>query len=243
MLFVDRREDHTHICRELVLPCVEVELEFGDFMFQGNGPEGVVQVGVERKAIRDLLNSITTGRLAGHQIPGLLREYDVVYLIVERAFRPSSTSGELMYQSGDKWKLVEQGRKFRYTDVWKYLNTLEMVAGVHVRNTLDTFGTARMVESLYEWWTKPWSDHHGLDVINKSRQIARLVPMKKPSLVRRVANELKGIGSGRSKAVEAKFPTVEAMVMATQKEWMEVDGVGKIGAMQAYHEIHIGGEE
>ncbi|KKK85044.1 hypothetical protein LCGC14_2777270, partial [marine sediment metagenome] len=48
----------------------------------------------------------------------------------------------------------------------------------------------------------------------------------KPTLVRRIANELPGIGWERSVAVAAKFSSVAAMMSATQKDWTEIEGIG-----------------
>jgi len=49
----------------------------------------------------------------------------------------------------------------------------------------------------------------------------------KPSLARRVAAELPGIGIGKSGAVADHFKTVRKMVEADEQEWTEVAGIGK----------------
>ena len=45
--------------------------------------------------------------------------------------------------------------------------------------------------------------------------------------MRRVAKEFTGIGWERSLAVEGRWGSVRDMVNATEKEWTEVDGIGK----------------
>ena len=68
---------------DLIKDSIIVRMDYGDAMVTGNGPCGQVDIGIERKRIGDLVNSITTGRLSGHQLPGLLAQYYKVYIIVE----------------------------------------------------------------------------------------------------------------------------------------------------------------
>src|ERR1044071_4618368 len=64
-------------------------LEFGDLDFVGRGPQGGCAIVVERKRINDLVSSIQSKRLSGHQTPGMARSYDYAYLIVEGIWRPA----------------------------------------------------------------------------------------------------------------------------------------------------------
>src|SRR5260370_42363568 len=74
-------------------------LDFGDYAFDGYGPRGVVLVGVERKRIDDIVNSIHSGRFAGHQLPGLIETFDYSYLVIEGMFRRGD-DGELTTPRG-----------------------------------------------------------------------------------------------------------------------------------------------
>jgi DNA integrity scanning protein DisA with diadenylate cyclase activity len=49
----------------------------------------------------------------------------------------------------------------------------------------------------------------------------------KPGLVRRVAAELPLIGWDRSSDVAMTFPSVLAMVLADEKDWQKIKGIGK----------------
>jgi excinuclease UvrABC nuclease subunit len=52
-----------------------------------------------------------------------------------------------------------------------------------------------------------------------------------------VASEISGIGWGKSKAVEDFFPSVMDMVMASEKDWRKIPGIGKEIAKIAVEEI------
>ena len=82
MILVDDRIGAVEIAPLLGSPNVTCRLEFADFAWSGNGPDGQVDIGVERKSLLDLLASMTTGRLSGHQMVGLTAQYDWVYLLV-----------------------------------------------------------------------------------------------------------------------------------------------------------------
>src|SRR5271166_1849574 len=62
-------------------------LHAGDFSFLGNGPNDEPwTIGIERKRMRDMVNSIRGGRFSGEQLPKLLN-YDRAYLIFESRWK------------------------------------------------------------------------------------------------------------------------------------------------------------
>lgn len=235
MIIVDDRAGSNRfpaLLRPLGLKVVLGRLEYGDFSWLGEGPGGApVTIGVEHKRLDDLLQSITTGRFAGHQLPGLLQSYDHTYLIIEGLWRPCPTSGLLQVRAGRDW--VDQGRgarRWMYRDIEHWIMTMELKGGVIVRRTSTSDETARLLHALYGWWSKGWDDHRSHLVLSQAHAINRShdpALLSKPSLVRRVANELPGIGWDRSAAVASHFPTVLDMVLATPKDWAKVPGIGK----------------
>ena len=78
--------------KRLHIPAEKVRLPFADAAFEGNGPAGPVKVGIERKTIYDLMQSMTTGRLSAHQLPGLVQNFDHRWIVVEGPSRPAKTS-------------------------------------------------------------------------------------------------------------------------------------------------------
>ena len=84
-------------------------LPFGDFSFVGNGPDEMpLNIGIERKQIREVAGEMSAGRLVGHQVPGLLATYQVVYLIVEGRWRgiPRRAYSKPRGGSGRMWPMV-----------------------------------------------------------------------------------------------------------------------------------------
>jgi len=200
-------------------------MEFGDFAFLGNGGDGPTFIGIERKAVRDLLNSITTGRLSGHQLVGLLDTYSWVYLIVEGMWRFNPTNGLLEDRRGNSWCPISLGsRRFMAREMLGYLNTLAVRAGVIVLYSKDKMETVHIIVSIYRWWQKEWKDHSSHLARNK---IPIKVSLVRPSMVRRMAAELPGVGWGKSAAVAERFPNMVELAGATIKEWSSIPGIGK----------------
>jgi ERCC4-type nuclease len=95
-----------------------------------------------------------------------------------------------------------------------------------VRRTYNRAETAALIAGLYGWWTKKAYDEHRAHQAMYS-PVADAGLIYRPSLARRVAAELPGIGIGKSGAVADKFKTVRTMVGASEAEWMDVPGIGK----------------
>lgn len=215
-------------------------LEFADLAFLGQLCGETVNVGVERKALSDLLSSMQTGRLAGVQLRGLLSCYDIVYLVVEGVYRPGQ-DGRLQVPRGNKtWKGVRLGRRqYMMRDLDCFLNTLALTTGVQIRQTSTKRHTALLTYNLYNWFQK--EEHTSHLAMHKNRFIddgSDGILFAKPSLLRRVAAELTGVGWKRSLDVSKHFHSIEEMVMAEEKEWLEIPGIGKTLAPRIVEEIH-----
>lgn len=243
MIWIDGREGSVEMSH-LIEESVVVTLDYGDAAFLGKGPDGEVEVGVERKKIGDLLNSIATGRLGGHQLPGLLSSYHKVYLIVEGEWRANPITGivEAPRRKG-MWVDISKGRKFRGDEVWAFLTTMENT-GVIVRTTRNMTETCRMIENLERWWNKEWDKHRShLAMHKRPMGMAAVLTTSPPSLLRRIAAELPHIGVDRSRLVERHFRSVVHMINAEEEEWMEVEGVGKVTAREVVEAVRKGEEE
>jgi ERCC4-type nuclease len=220
--------DLAPVLRQVGAQVEVVRLEFGDAALIGRGEnEEPVRVGVEIKKVPDLLSSMTSGRLSGHQLPGLLASYEWVWVLVEGVVRPEPQTGVLQEAHGGGWRDVQQGpRSFMYRDVEHYLHSLVVRGGVHVAWTAGRHETARWLAALDSWWLKSWDEHKGHLAIHRKAgtRPRELVP---PSLLRRVAAELPGIGWERSARVAGHFTSVREMVEASEEQWQQIDGVGK----------------
>ncbi len=227
MIYIDPRKGSGELLP--LFPAGDAKLEhldYADFSFIGNGPDSIPWlIGIERKTIRDLLNSMTSGRFAGHQLPGLLNSYHVVHLVVEGIIRPNLATGVLEICNRTGWKTIELGsRCFMMRDVWCYINTLEIKCGVHCTFTSTDHETVKYVTSLYHWWNgKEYTEHRSH--LQPNTGIA--TPLTAHGLVRRVAAQLKGVGwDKRSATINDRFGSVADMVAASEAEWKTIDGIG-----------------
>ncbi len=210
---------------------VKSKLDFGDADFFGNGPTGLCNIVVERKRITDLIASMQSRRLSGHQLPGMAEQYDYCYLIVEGIWRPGN-DGELEIHDG-AWS-VGHGKALHYRAVDNYLSTLELQAGVIYRRTATPRETVATIVDLHHYWNdKPWLEHKAHTAVYAPAEAGRgrrlsLAP-RSISLVEKMAMQLPGVDA-RGREVAKRFKTVREMVLATEREWLEVEGIGKLGA-------------
>ena len=129
-------------------------LDSGDACFIGNGPDGPVSIGIERKRVNDLAASIRGNRLAAKQLPAMFQTYDYVYLVVE-----------------GMWKISPKGTIEAYprvpvsiqnSAVDSFLNTLQVQSRLIVRQTFSPRHTALLFLNLYSSWSKGWDEHQTL---------------------------------------------------------------------------------
>lgn len=231
MILIDERQGSAELEPLFRSKGVEVavdHLEFADFAFEGNGPEGRCMVGVERKRLLDLINSMSTGRLTAHQIPGMLEAYQFSYLVVEGIFRADARDGLLETMRQGQWVPVVIGsRRFMYREINNFLTSIDTMSPVRLRRSGNTQETVQIVSDLYAWFNnKRWRDHHTFDAVYKAQEGRVPLEIRKPSLVRRVAAELPGVGIGKARSVEQHFGCVQSMVDASVGDWIKIDGIG-----------------
>lgn len=245
-LIVDDREEPL-LVRLLSSQSVPVEcarLESGDICFEGIGPGNhPALIGFERKHLADVVNSFLNRRLSGHQIRTMLNTYSYCYLIVEDVWRPDENGG-ICILSGKSWMpFTSFGAGITYRQLDGFLSSLELLANVIVLRTTSIRETANLLISRYQWWQKPWTDHHSHDEIYApgpeiapTRGRARFYT-RPPNLVEKIAAQLPGIDR-KAWDVGKRFSTVDQMINASEKDWMEIPGIGKGIAGQVWNELH-----
>ncbi len=204
-------------------------LQFADLAFLGRGPdEKPVAIGIERKKILDLINSMTSGRLSGYQIPGLINSYDFVYLMVEGLWRPNPENGILERNTGKgRWVTISLGqRTFMAREIYNYIHTLALFRGILLWFTHTPKETVLLTRALFHWWNdKPFSAHGAhLKLYDPFCNLS----VGKRSIVQRMAMEIPGIGAERARMASKRFQTVVEMVLASKEEWEVVEGIGKV---------------
>ena len=227
MILVDNRIGSAEIAPLLSTSHILCQLEFADFAWGGHGPDGPVNVGTERKSLPDFLNSMTTGRLSGHQLIGLLRDYDHCYVIVEGIWRPNRKTGVLQkIGRGRKWVDAAQGsRRFMARDVYNFINTLQVICGVVVVATANRWETAKWLDSCHGWWGKEWEKHKSHLQWHKPSP-AGAIQLVKPNLVARVASQFDGVGWDKARKIGKEFVGITEFMAATKKELTQIEGIG-----------------
>lgn len=217
--------------------CKLFALEFADFAFEGSGPDGTYLIGIERKVITDMLDSMRTGRLSGHQIPGMSQMYDRRYIVIEGRYRPSRDGYiEVNTRKGSTsvWGPLRGREQFLYAELDNFINSIEEHAGFSIKRTGNIQETAHCVANLYAYWQKEYTRHKAHKAFYTPPNPVRLYP---PNVRERVAKELVGVGQTKARAVAKKFKTLEAMFTAAPADWESIEGVGKTMAKRIIGEI------
>ncbi len=219
---------------------LQQDMPAGDFCFEGNGPDRRFLIGVERKAIRDMITSIRSGRFSGHQLPALLDMYDRSYVIVEGIWGPGD-DGVMMEPRRNNGKtswvpLVVGNQTFMYSMVDKFIISVEETCGIRFHRTSSKEETVHHVVNLYkEWNDKPYNKRSAHVSQVEGAHVEFLRPW---SIARKVANQLPGIGTENSLSVERHFGSVVEMAKAEEAEWADIDvpsgqGTRKLGKAKA----------
>jgi ERCC4-type nuclease len=249
MILIDSRVGSSELRPLFRCDTILMQLDFGDAAFTGSGPNGPLSIGIERKRVSDLLQSITTGRLSGSQIPGMREYYDVAYLIVEGVIKGDKYDDTLLISrdGGRSFKDAARGKQhWTMEAVEHYLSTLENMAGIRCRIVRDARSTVQMITYLHHWWSKPYARHSshltihkGMDFRVHDEKVRVSGSIYKPSLCRRIAAELPGVGITRSLDVEKHFNrSVGAMWEAAQEDWKSIPGFGSASSRIAWEALH-----
>lgn len=223
--------------KRLGVPADLGRLEFADLAFPGRGPqESVVMVGLEVKTIGDVVQCMTSGRFAAHQLPGLIANYEEPWLIIEGHWRPSA-DGSLEVRSGSDsrhyWFKLKTGRReWMWREVQGWVCTMMTLGGIRVWQTHDRNETARACASIYHWWVdKAFEDHKSLQTFldykgSMGSRKGQAAMLRAPSFARRIYKELPGVGWERSLLAEDAFSCVQDAVNADVSSWARIDGIG-----------------
>lgn len=217
-MFVDSRVGSKMLApklRQAGLPVTVTRLEYGDVAFQGQPTRGTVpDIGIEFKTLGDLVSSLRTNRLAGHQLVGLRQAYDVAYLVVEGVLAVD-TRGHLFSQSG---RQSFRSLHMSASELLKRVLTLHHNGGLIPWFTTRRRETILVLEALYRFWTDKSLDEH-------TSHIAIHEP---PTLVtisefRQAVCKWPGVGLEWSRAVEQTFGgSIRRAVVAPERDWSEM---------------------
>jgi len=220
-LFCTNEPNDTDLVRTLGSSAIAVPL-FTDCCFSSVDEK---LVAVERKKIGDMANCVLTGRFLFQMQNCKAATSDYLILILEGRYRRNPEDGLLEIpvwgfnprtsKRCEVWELVRPTIQFSRFD--QYLTEIQRDAGIIVKHTENVRGTADVILALYQNFQTPQSEHQSLKQIFKPpTPTVQLIP---PSLVRRIAAELPGLGWEWSRVAAEKFVTVLGMVDATVDDW------------------------
>lgn len=230
MIRVDSRVGSKELVRYFPSTCSYelCQLPSADFAFEGDGPnQSRLQIGIERKTIPDLIQSIQSKRLVGYQIPNLVRDFSRVYLLVEGIWRPNKDSGIIELFNGSSWN-SPFGSAMMAKDVKAFLYTLQELCNVRLLMCSCPDDSVKTVIGLFNWWNKPYEEHQSHTSIHMDYIEGTI--LSRPTTLMRVAAQLPGIGSKKAKAVSKHFSSILEMSVASEQDWMQVEGIGKATA-------------
>lgn len=232
MILLDPREKEDYSLAQYIAEAQVTTLEFGDAAVLGYGDQ---LIGVERKRVGDLLRVIADGRFVSEQLPGLVNAYSRVYLLVEGEWTTRGDGALLIRNGRSQWEQPLWGRQdgWRYAEVARWLISLEEGAGIRVMRTATPQESAAWLENLEAEFLKAPEKRRAL----QSLYYPPIPSLISPSLVRRFAALLPGIGPGKSLAVAEHFGTVERAVNSPLKSWLEIAGVGGTIAKKVWDAI------
>jgi ERCC4-type nuclease len=243
-LLLDKRVgsvDLMSLLRRQGLPVRLAMLRSADVAFDGDGPSGPVRIGIELKNVNDLIQSFVNKRLIGGQIPKMVRQYKICYLVVQGLIRLGDDGLILTWRPSHK-EWVPTRTRMTYAALSRLLCTLEEKAGFRVRRTTARAETAQVVSDIYRWWGKPWSAHKAhlaYDESFRNPPDLNMFSADRAPLCERWAKELTGVGWVLAKRVSAHYDhDARDMVSAGPKSWLKIEGIGPKLCASIMKEIH-----
>lgn len=228
MILIDDRIGSRDLKPLISVPCRLTRLSSADAAFIGQGPDGLTTIGVERKKLRDLINSMITGRLSGTQLVNMARHYQYFYIVLEGIWRPNPNTGILEeYRRNKKgltfWKKITLGERiFTGRELHNFLNTLNITCSIPIVRTGSARHTASWIGDVWHWWQKDWDRHRSHRSKYQQPGISIDVSTSRLNLVARVAQEMRGVGAVRANALGRYYKSIEELVHAT---WEDIAAV------------------
>lgn len=228
-------------------------LDAADFCFEGNGPDGACQVGIERKALNDLVGSLRSGRLQGmsteagqeSQLVRLHNTYDFVWLLVEGLY---GTDSKGRFVAGAVGRRTVPGG-FSEDSLEKALLSLDLRGGMRIKQTTNMAQSVRWLVSLFRSFTdKEWDKHTTLLTMIRPERAVGIKPISAFRLA--VMDLCPGIGIAASRAVEkycafggdAGHASITVMLNMPLSAWenLEIEtpaGPRRLGTAKAFRVI------
>lgn len=187
--------------RDLGLPVEPMHLEFGDIAFMGRGEGGVkLYIGIELKKIGELVTSLRTKRLQGHQLLGLTRDFDRRYLLIEGDFHHDASGRTTVFRGKGSPKPLP-GANNAVTLEQEIIN-IQTRGGCWVRHTTSRRDTLRFIHACFRYWTDKDLDQHKSHLAIYAPDLDRALLTPPSDFRKALTVMLPNLGFAVSKAVE-----------------------------------------
>lgn len=107
-------------------------------------------------------------------------------------------------------------------------------AGIQHKHFSTISDCAQWIYALYKWWQKDYSKHRSFRVFDRTSDSRRPAIMGDIDPVTRsimdFADRIPGIDFTLAKSIGSHFSSVREMINADEREWMKIDGIGKVKA-------------
>lgn len=226
---------------------VEAELthlDYGDYAFAGNGPNGSSPlIGIELKTTRDILNSLRSNRLIGHQVPGMVGAdgkpgmYDRSWLVTEGIWREGANGAFEAYMGS--WQTFSAGSKtLQMQDIESWILSTVQAGGMSYWHAPLGADTARFIRNLHHWWCdKQYEEHRSHEVIYRPPPDRAM--FSTPSAFVVMVSAIPKVGWTRAKDIETAVDgNFERLMALSVKELQSIKGVGKGIAEIIYSTLH-----
>lgn len=231
MIFVDRAVGSKELegpLRERGLPVEAIHLPFGDIAFMGRGERGApLYIGIELKKVGELATSLHTKRFQGHQLLGLVKDFDRRYLLIEGDFHHDDQGRATVFRGKGPKPLM--GVSSAVTFEQEILN-IQTRGGVWVRHTTTRRDTLRFITAAYRYWTDKDLDEHKshMAVYAPDLDGGLLTP---PSDFRKALQVLlPGIGFAASKQIEEECgSSFRTLMHWTEQRWASLTTTSRSG--------------
>lgn len=212
--------DLVEVLSHLGLPVKKAHLASGDVAFTGRGIDGEsLAIGIEVKTMGELVGSLQSERLQGHQLLKMQQTYDRSYLIVEGDFNNDRQGRGTLFKHK---KSAPMRGVPNALELEQRLFNLQTRGGLITRHVDTRRDTIRVIHAWYRYWTDKALDEH-------KSHLAIYAPDMDPELkmpisdFRRFVAMIPGVGYTTSAVLDQYFEgDAEELMRASAAEFAEL---------------------
>ena len=216
--------------------------------FFGAGPEGDWYIGIEYKTVDDVVACIKSGRFTGTQLPGMLRTYDMSFLLIEGLALLDHNSGQMAKRVGKT--SYPFGLPYRNFD--NFLTSVSVHSALAgkpcvVKKSASMNETVHIIRDMFEYFQKPWDKHKSISRPDLTKmqtasydlEVIKVTPTdpEYPKYVlRKAIFQIDRVGWDLSGKAADHFGTLENAISASRLDWENV--FGPVVADRVFRALH-----